>query len=42
MIKTLSPSASGKLAILASALVYTGLSLGVATSGAPVSAAGTA
>jgi hypothetical protein len=42
MIKTLSPSASGKLAILASALVYTGLSFGVATSSAPVNAAGTA
>lgn len=39
MIKTLSPSATGKLAILASALVYTGLSFGVATSSAPVSAA---
>ncbi len=42
MIKTLSPSTSGKLAILASALVYTGLSFGVATSSMPVSAAGTA
>ncbi|WP_066525160.1 hypothetical protein [Erythrobacter sp. CCH5-A1] len=42
MIKTLSPSATGKLAILASALVYTGLSFGVVTSGAPVSAATTA
>ncbi|MFM7378458.1 MAG: CC_3452 family protein [Erythrobacter sp.] len=42
MIKTLSPSASGKLAILASALIYTGASFGVATSSAPVNAAGTA
>lgn len=42
MIKTLSPSVSGKLAILASALVYTGLSFGVASSSAPLSAAGTA
>ena len=42
MIKTLSPSATGKLAILASALVYTGLSFGVATSSAPAIAAGPA
>lgn len=42
MIKTLSPSASSKLAILASALVYTGLSFGVVTSSAPANAATTA
>ena len=39
MINTL--PRSGKFAILASALVYTGLSFGVATSGAPLNAAGT-
>jgi hypothetical protein len=42
MIKTLSLPASGKFAILASALVYTGLSFGVATSSAPAIAAGPA
>ena len=42
MIKSLSLPTSGKLAILASALVYTGASFGVATSSAPVSAAGPA
>jgi hypothetical protein len=40
MINTLSIPRTGKLAILASALVYTGLSFGVATSAAPVQAAG--
>ena len=42
MIKSLSLPTSGKLAILASALVYTAASFGVATSSAPVSAAGPA
>jgi hypothetical protein len=42
MTNFLSLPRTGKFAILASALVYTGLSFGVATSGAPVSAAGTA
>ncbi|UYV15814.1 CC_3452 family protein [Porphyrobacter sp. ULC335] len=41
MINTLSLPRTGKFAILASALVYTGLSFGVATSGAPLNAAGT-
>lgn len=40
MTNTLSSSRTGKLAILASALVYTGLSFGVATSAAPAHAAG--
>ncbi|WP_086607343.1 CC_3452 family protein [Erythrobacter donghaensis] len=40
MINTLSIPRSGKLAILASALVYTGLSFGVATGAAPLQAAG--
>lgn len=41
MIKTLSLPRTGKLAILASALVYTGATFGIATSGAPLNAAGT-
>ena len=41
MTKTFSLPASGKLAILASALVYTGLSFGVATSASPLEAAST-
>jgi hypothetical protein len=41
MIKTLSVPASGKFAILASALVYTGAVFGVATSGSPLEAANT-
>lgn len=41
MMSTLSPSRTGKLAILASALVYTGLSFSVATS-TPLEAAGPA
>ena len=40
MINTLSIPRTSKLAILASALVYTGLSFGVATGAAPVQAAG--
>lgn len=40
MINTLSIPRTGKLAILASALVYTGLSFGVATGAAPANAAG--
>lgn len=40
MINTLSLPRTGKLAILASALVYTGLSFGIATGAAPVNAAG--
>lgn len=41
MINTLSLHRPGKLAVLASALVFTGLGFGVATSGAPLNAAGT-
>lgn len=41
MIKTLSLPRTGKLAVLATALVYTGLSFGVATS-TPANAAGNA
>ncbi len=41
MTNTLSLPRSGKLAVLASALVYTGLSFGIATTAAPVEAAGT-
>ncbi|AUX68138.1 hypothetical protein CHX26_00165 [Porphyrobacter sp. HT-58-2] len=41
MTNTFSLPRSGKLAIFASALIYTGLSFGVATSGAPLNAAGT-
>ena len=40
MTNTFSLPRSGKLAILLSALVYTGASFGVATSGAPLNAAG--
>ncbi|MFO6448105.1 CC_3452 family protein [Erythrobacter sp. NE805] len=40
MTNTLSLPRTGKLAILASALVYTGAMLGVATGAAPVEAAG--
>lgn len=40
MINTLSIPRTGKLAILASALVYTGLSFGIATGAAPLNAAG--
>ena len=40
MTNTLSLPRSGKLAILASALAYTGLSFGIATTAAPVEAAG--
>jgi hypothetical protein len=40
MFNTPSLPRTGKFAILASALVYTGLSLGVATGAAPVQAAG--
>lgn len=40
MFNTLSTPRAGKLAVLASALVYTGLSFGVATGAAPVEAAG--
>ena len=40
MTNTLSLPRSGKLAVLASALVYTGLSFGFATGAAPVEAAG--
>lgn len=40
MINTLSIPRSGKLAILASALVYTGFTFGIATGAAPVEAAG--
>ncbi|TAD72624.1 MAG: hypothetical protein EAY70_13540 [Sphingomonadales bacterium] len=40
MTNSFSLPRSGKFAILVSALVYTGLSFGVATSGAPLSAAG--
>jgi hypothetical protein len=42
MTNTLSFPRTGKFAILATALVYTGLTFGVATSGAPVNAAGNA
>ena len=42
MINTLSLPRTGKFAILASALVYTGLSFGVTTSSSPLEAAGTA
>lgn len=42
MTTTLSLPRSGKFAILASALVYTGLAFGVATGAAPVNAAGNA
>ena len=42
MTNFLSLPRTGKFAILASALVYTGLSFGVASSSVPVSAAGTA
>ena len=42
MTNSFSLPRTGKFAILASALVYTGLSLGVASSSAPLSAAGTA
>ena len=41
MINTLSLRRPGKLAVLASALVFTGLGFGAATSGAPLNAAGT-
>lgn len=41
MTNTFSLPRSGKLAIFASALIYTGLSFGVATSSAPLNAAGT-
>jgi hypothetical protein len=41
MINTLSLPRTGKFAIIASALLYTGLSFGVATSSTPLSAAGT-
>jgi hypothetical protein len=40
MIDTLSLPRTGKFAILASALVYTGLTFGIATGAAPVNAAG--
>jgi hypothetical protein len=40
MINTLSIPRTGKLAILATALVYTGLSFGVASGAAPLQAAG--
>lgn len=42
MTNTLSLPRSGKFAILASALVYTGLTFGVATGSAPLQAAGNA
>jgi hypothetical protein len=42
MTNSFSLPRTGKFAILASALVYTGLSFGVASSSAPLSAAGTA
>ena len=42
MMNTLSLPRTGKFAILASALVYTGAIFGVATSGSPVEAAGPA
>lgn len=42
MTNTLSLTRTGKFAILASALVYTGLSFGVATGAAPANAAGNA
>lgn len=42
MINTFSLPRTDKLAILASALVYTGLSFGVATGAAPATAAGNA
>ncbi len=42
MINTLSNPRTGKLAILATALLYTGVSFGVATGAAPLNAAGTA
>jgi hypothetical protein len=41
MTNTLSLPRTGKLAILATALVYTGLSFGIATGATPVHAAGT-
>jgi hypothetical protein len=41
MTNTLSLPRTGKFAILASALVYTGLTFGIATGAAPVEAAGT-
>lgn len=41
MSNTLSLPRTGKFAILASALVYTGLTFGIATGAAPVEAAGT-
>lgn len=40
MINTLSNPRTGKLAILASALVYTGLSFGIAADATPANAAG--
>jgi hypothetical protein len=42
MTNTLSLPRTGKLAILATALLYTGVSFGVATGAAPVNAAGNA
>jgi hypothetical protein len=42
MTNSFSLPRTGKFALLASALVYTGLSFGVASSSAPLSAAGTA
>ncbi|MCZ8370739.1 MAG: hypothetical protein O9293_12350 [Porphyrobacter sp.] len=41
MTNTFSLPSTGKLAILASALIYTGLSFGVATSSSPLEAANT-
>lgn len=41
MTNTFSLPRTGKFAILASALVYTGLSFGIATGAAPLNAAGT-
>ena len=42
MTNTLSLSRTGKFAVLASALIYTGLTFGAATATAPVTAAGPA
>ena len=42
MTNTLSPNRAGKFAILASAVLYTAMTFGVATSPAPVNAAGNA
>jgi hypothetical protein len=41
MTNTLSVPRTGKLAILATALIYTGMTFGIATGAAPVEAAGT-